>query len=61
MVKNAAIPWIYSIPHADVLVSRLLEGIQKAGKGGKKFAMASLISLLFRVNCLRWGQQIVYS
>jgi len=30
MVKTAAIPRIYSIPHADVLVSSLLEGTQKA-------------------------------
>lgn len=30
MVKTAAIPWIYSSPRADVLVSGLLEDIQKA-------------------------------
>lgn len=48
MVKTAAIPWIYSIPHADVLVSSLLEGIQKSIDLGKKLfaAIASLISLL---------------
>lgn len=45
MVKNAAIPWIYSIPHADVLLSSLLESTQKSINRGEKL-FASLISLL---------------
>lgn len=50
MVKTAAIPWIYSIPHADVLVSSQLEGINQ---DKKLFAIASVISLLAKgIGCI---------